>query len=241
MIDPVPDCTDITEALATAARTMRHETTLEETLQSVVESACASVPGFDAVGISTVAHDGTIVTRAATGDVVRILDEIQYSLREGPCVDTLHETDQLEVPRVQHDQRWPRYVPSAVEVGLRSQMALRLYLDDQGTLGTMNFYSTDAEEIHPDASAIADLFAAHAAVALGHARQQQSLGEALATRQVIGQAVGIIMERYGLPESRAFEFLVRTSSTSNIKLREIARELVRQGNEAEPDAEAAGA
>lgn len=223
---------DITDAMARAARTMRHETSLEETLQAVVESARYSVPGFDAVGISTVAKDGTIETRASTGGLVLTLDAVQYDLREGPCVDTLHEVDVLEVPGLRHDQRWPRYVPAAVEAGVRAQMALKLYLDDQGTLGTMNFYSTEAEDIRPEASAIADLLAAHAAVALGHAREQQSLGEAVATRQVIGQAVGIVMERYGLPESRAFDFLVRTSSTSNIKLREIARQLVRQGDEA---------
>ncbi|MDP3969060.1 MAG: GAF and ANTAR domain-containing protein [Nocardioides sp.] len=233
-----PDRTGITEALASAARTMRHETALEETLQAVVESACASVPGFDAVGISTIARDRTVTTQAASGDIVQILDTLQYSLREGPCVDALYEVDLLEVPHVRHDQRWPRYVPAAVEVGLRAQMALKLYLDDQGTLGTMNFYSTEAEEIHPDAGAIADLFAAHAAVVLGHAREQQSLGEALATRQVIGQAVGIVMERYGLSDSRAFDFLVRTSSTSNIKLRVIATELVREGDEPTSDAAA---
>lgn len=232
MSTPVSDRTAITDALTSAARTMRQETSLEEALQAVAEAARASVPGFDAVGISTVAKDGTVQTRAATDDLVRTLDTLQYDIQEGPCFDALHDVDLLEVPHVRHDQRWPRYVPAAAEAGLRSQMALRLYLDDQGTLGSMNFYSTEAEEIHPDASAVADLFAAHAAVTLGHAREQESLGEALATRQVIGQAVGIVMERYQLPETRAFEFLVRTSSTSNIKLREIARELVRQSDEA---------
>lgn len=226
-----PSRADISSALATAASTMRRRTSLDETLAAIVESARGSVPGFDAVGVSTVAKDGTVETRAATGDIVGTLDTVQYELGEGPCVAALFELDLLEVPRIRHDQRWPRYVPAAVEAGLRSQMALKLYLDDQGTLGSMNFYSTEAEEIHPDASAVADLFAAHAAVALGHAREQESLGQALATRQVIGQATGILMERYGMSETRAFEFLVRTSSTSNIKLRTIAEELVRQSGE----------
>lgn len=222
---------DIAAVLATAATTLRRSATLQETLDAIVDAARGAVPGFDAVGISTIAKDGAVETRAATGDIVGVLDTAQYELGEGPCVDALHELDLLEVPHVRHDQRWPRYVPAAVEAGLRSQMALKLYLDDEGTLGSINFYSTQAEEIHRDASAIADLFAAHAAVALGHAREQESLGEALTTRQVIGQAVGIVMERFGLSETRAFDFLVRTSSTSNIKLRDIARELVRQAGE----------
>jgi hypothetical protein len=109
-------------------------------------------------------------------------------------------------PRIHHDQRWPRYVPAAVELGLRSQLAVRLYLDDQGTL------------------------AAHAAIALGNARERENLNQALHSRKVIGQAVGILMERYEMNEDRAFAFLVRASSHANIKLRDVAQELVNRAN-----------
>jgi AmiR/NasT family two-component response regulator len=103
-----------------------------------------------------------------------------------------------------------------------------LYLDNEGTLGGINFYSTESEDLHPEAEALADLFAAHSAIALGHARERETLNEALHTRKVIGQAIGIIMERYHMNEDRAFAFLVRASSQGNIKLRDIAQELVNQ-------------
>ncbi len=95
-------------------------------------------------------------------------------------------------------------------------------------MGGLNFYSTTSPTVDPQAQPIADLFATHAALALGNAREKETLNEALLTRQVIGQAVGIVMERYKIGSDRAFEFLVRASSVANVKLRDVAQELVSQ-------------
>ncbi len=114
--------------------------------------------------------------------------------------------------------------------GLRSQLAVKLYLDGEGTVGRINCYFTTSDDVHPDAQGIAALFAAHAAIAVGHAQERENLNEALQSRKVIGQAIGIIMERYDIDEDAAFAFLVRASSTSNIKLRDIAQELVDRCN-----------
>ncbi len=224
--------TEVGEALAAAARTMKQGHSLEENLQQIVDAARHTVPGFDHVGISTVHSGGKVETRACTGDLVLDLDAVQYELGEGPCVDSLHEADVVVAPTIRHDQRWPRYVPSAVERGVRSQLAVRLYLDEEGTLGGINFYSTTSEDLDPDAEPIAELFAAHAAVALGYSRDVDNLNQALRNRQLIGQAMGILMERYDLTEDRAFAFLVRASSHGNTKLREIAKELVDKRNAA---------
>jgi GAF domain-containing protein len=221
---------DVGQAIADAARSINHRRTLDETLQAIVEVARASVPGFDEVGISTLHKDGKVQTRAATGDLVHQLDDLQYGLGEGPCVDTLRQVHVVVAPRIHHDQRWPRYVPAAVELGLRSQLAVRLYLDDQGTLGGLNLYSTTSDDVDPEAEGTAELFAAHAAIALGNARERENLNQALHSRKVIGQAVGILMERYEMNEDRAFAFLVRASSHANIKLREVAQELVNRAN-----------
>ncbi len=222
---------DIGAALAAAARTMHHTSTLDDTLQVIVEVARESVPGFDEVGISTLRRHGKVQTRAATGDLVHTLDALQYELDEGPCVDTLHDAAIVVAPHIRHDQRWPRYVPPAVEAGLRSQLAVKLYLADAGTLGGLNLYSTSSDEVDPDASGIAELFAAHAAIAVGSAQERQNLNEALHSRKIIGQAVGILMERYGMNEDRAFAFLVRASSHGNIKRRDVAQGIVDKRNE----------
>ncbi len=191
-----------------------------------------SVPDFGHVGISTLDKHGNLRTRASTCDLVKTLDSIQYGLGQGPGLDTLRQSDVhvVTAPDIRHDQRWPRYVPAAVDEGVRSQLAVKLYVDDEGTLGSMNFYSTTSEKIDPDAEQIADLFAAHAAIALDNARERQNLNAALQSRKVIGQAIGIVMERHEMNEERAFDFLVRASSTSNTKLRDIAQALVDQRN-----------
>jgi GAF domain-containing protein len=221
---------DIGQAIAAAARSINHPQSLDETLQAIADAARQSVPGFDQVGISTLHKSGKVQTRAATGHLVHDLDSLQYGLAEGPCVDTLRDAQVVVVPRIRHDQRWPRYVPEAVKLGLRAQLAVQLYVDHEGTLGGLNLYSTTSEEIDPEAEGIAELFAAHAAIALDNARERNTLNQALQSRQVIGQALGIIMERYGISEDQAFAFLVRASTQSNLKLRDIAQDLVTQRN-----------
>jgi GAF domain-containing protein len=220
---------EFTQAINEAARTLHHPRGLDETLQTIVEVACNSVPGFDQVGIATSEGKGQARTRAFTGDLVLRLDEVQYGLREGPCSAALQGTDAVSVSSLRHEQRWSRYVPQAQAVGVRSQLAIKLELG-QGTVGGINFYSTISDEVSADAQALAGMFATHAAIALRHAHERDTLNEALLTRKVIGEAIGILMERYGMNEDRAFAFLVRASSHGNIKLRAVAQGLVDAGN-----------
>lgn len=220
---------DLARALTAAARTINEPSPeLDHTLQMIVEVARDAVPGFDHAGISTIERRGTIVTRAQTDSLVTDLDNLQYRLEEGPCVSSMREEHVVQVPFIRHEQRWPRYVPDAVRMGLKSQLAVQLYLDDKGTVGGLNLYSTEQEELDPDAVAVAELFAVHAALAFGHAKERVGLSQALGSRKVIGQAIGIAMERYELDEDRAFNYLLRASQTSNIKLRDIAAALVEE-------------
>jgi GAF domain-containing protein len=227
-VDPLPD---LAEALAAAARSMGGERTVDETLAAIAHTAQRSIPGFDHVGISTIDKGGVITTRAATDDLVNRLDDLQYGLEEGPCLDALRTEPVVAVANLQHEQRWPHYVSRAARLGVKAQLAVQLFLDDERTLGGLNLYSTSSAAIHPDAEAVADLFASHAAIALGHARKVSHLNQALTSRKVIGQALGILMERYGLTDERAFEFLVRASSHGNVKLRDVAQDLVDKANQ----------
>lgn len=220
---------DFARSIAEAVRTLNKPRSLDDTLQTIVEVACNSVPGFEHVGIATLAKKGRIETRAFTGDLVLRLDALQYEMHEGPCSAVLQGGDGVSVSHLDDEQRWPAYVPHAREAGVRSQLAVKLYLD-QGTLGGINFYSTVNEEVGEDAQALARLFGTHAAIALGHAQERETFTEGLETRRAIGQAIGILMERYDMNEDRAFAFLVRASSHANIKLRTVAQELVAEGN-----------
>jgi GAF domain-containing protein len=220
----------IANALADAARAIHSPRSLDETLDAIVHAARETVPGFEHVGISVVRRSGEIETRAGTGPIVWDLDALQVELGEGPCLDAVNEDPVILVEQAADDDRWPTYLPRAVEKGLRAQLGLRLYNDDQ-TLGALNFYSTDAGRVDPDAVQIAELFATHAGIAIGCARQAHQLNESVSSRQVIGTAVGLMMERYQLTEDRAFQFLVRASTTSNIKLRAIAEGVVTAAEE----------
>jgi GAF domain-containing protein len=220
----------IAAAVTEAAKLMHAPSTVDDTLDAIVRATLQTVPGFDHVGVSITHGDGTIETLAGTDRLVWDLDTLQYELAEGPCYDSIRGAGVTIVEHARHDQRWPRYMPQAARRGLRAQLAIGLYSEDH-TLGGLNLYSTSSDTIDPDAVLIAELFASHAAIALGRSRQETQLTEAMASRKVIGQAIGILMERYQLDEDRAFQFLIRTSQTSNVKLRRVAEELVTTTNE----------
>jgi GAF domain-containing protein len=217
-------------ALTEAARTLHAPRSLEESLDAIVEAARNTVPGFDHVGVSVTHSNGKIETMAGTDQLVWELDDLQYRLGQGPCVAAIRSDRVTLVEHAQHEQRWPKYIPQAVKMGLRAQLGLRLYTEE-GTLGGLNLYSTENDTVDPNAVEIAELFAAHAAIALGRSRYEHDLNQALLARKTIGQATGILMERYGIDDDRAFHFLIRASSSSNVKLREVAKEVVATTNE----------
>lgn len=223
------DHNGIAVALAGAAKVINSPKSLDETLDAITRAAQETVPGFEHVGISITHANGEIETRSGTAQLVWEVDALQYSLREGPCYDAIRHGGVTIMHDVMDETRWPQYVDGVRSMGLRAQMGLQLYTDE-GALGGLNFYSR-APGVDPDAVQLAELFAAHAAIALGRARHEHQLNESVTSRQAIGTAVGIVMERYGIDEERAFQFLVRASTTSNIKLRTLAEELVTTANE----------
>jgi GAF domain-containing protein len=225
---------DLAASMADAARAIHRPWNLDETLRQVIDTAKLSFNAIDEVTISSIDSKGSMRTLAASDDLAQRLDKVQYDLDEGPCVDGMKKTSNqpLAVPSIQQSDQWPNYVPEAVANGVRSQLAVRLYLDDAGAIGGLNMYSTTSEDIDPEDLSIAELFAAHVAVALGSAREVETLNQALAMRKTIGMALGLLMHEYTLTEEQAFAFLVRTSSHSNIKLRDIASRLVQRADKA---------
>ena len=221
---------DIAAALLAASREITRPRDLQTTLDTIVTTAAHSLPGIDHVGITIAGSDGSMKTRASSDPFVIELDVLQYELGEGPCVHAMKVDAVTTVDWAARDRRWPRFMPAAVAKGLRSQMGMRLY-NEQDTLGGLNMYSTSSDTIDPDAIHMAELFAAHASLVLGHARREEQLSAAMATRKVIGQAIGILMERHAMDEDGAFAYLTRVSSHTNVKLRGVAQEIVAQRND----------
>ena len=219
----------IADAMAEVARSMNAYRSLDELLDSIARTACDTVPGITDASVTLPRKGGGFETTVATGDLARRGDSIQYELGEGPCVEALERQEVMRLEQPPDTERWPRYSPRAAGLGIRSQMAFPLFTDS-GTLGGLNLYSTEVDLLDQESHHIGELFATQAALALGKVREEDTLNTGLATRKTIGQAIGIVQERYGMDETRAFQFLVRVSQTGNIKLREVAKELVNQAN-----------
>jgi GAF domain-containing protein len=214
----------LADVMGEIARILDQPHTVDEQLALVVEAAADSIDGVDACSITVLHRDGRVETLVGTDPLAYRLDKAQYDLNEGPCLGALQGEPFQRVDDMPQERRWPRYAQAAVAEGVRSQMAVELYADER-SIGGLNLYSRHDRAFDEDTRHTAWLFATHAALAMGRTRQSQELNEALTTRKVIGQAIGIVMHRFELTEERAFEFLVRVSRTSNTKLRDVARQI----------------
>jgi GAF domain-containing protein len=203
---------------------------VESQLELLVQMAKASMPEIDHAGISVAYRGGRLETRAATSELVRELDGLQNSLGEGPCLHAIEDDPVVKVENPRSEDRWPEYMPRAVAMGVRSQLGVRLYVDEKER-GGLNLYSTCSDRIDPETEDFAEFFASHAAQALGHIRVKESLNDALASCRTIGTAIGIVMERYQLDSERAFIYLARIASSSEVKLRKVAERLVAETQE----------
>jgi len=214
--------------LASAARAMAEESGTQSTLDRAVQVATELIDGCDLAGISLV-REGRIETPAASHEDLRQLDEMQFELEEGPCRDALRHHEVVLVSDLASDSRWPRWGPQmASEVGVHSSLSLRLFLEGDD-LGALNLYAYEQDAFDQEDLLDGLVLAAHAAVALAHTLEQDQLRHALDTRRVIGEATGMLRERFGLSTDQAFGVLKRVSSEQNIKLFRVARYLVETG------------
>ncbi|HEX6151565.1 GAF and ANTAR domain-containing protein [Nocardioides sp.] len=221
----MPVESDALGTVTDAATAFQSQPDLATTLAEVVAQAQRCLPEFEHVSVSRHGSDRRIQTLAATTETALAFDALQEETNQGPCLDAATEDDVVTMHDAKHEQRWPRYVGRALDLGLRSQLGVRLRSETKGVLG-LNLYSTSHDDIDPGSIGVAEHFAVHAGIAIGHVREEEQLRTAIGTRTVIGTAVGILMERFGLPRDQAFAYLVRQSSSANRKLRVVAREIV---------------
>ena len=217
---------ELAEAVAASADAFVEPSRLDDTLQSILGSALESIKGFDRASL-LVSVKGEVAGRSWTDEVAERLDAVQIRLRQGPAVEVIDTPQTILVPELAHEQRWPRYVPEAVQLGVAAQLSARMQFDHTATLGSLNLYASAELVFDDEAESLAEVFAAQAAVAIGGAMVVTNLTEAMESRKIIGQATGILMERFRIDEAHAFAFLRRESSHRNVKLRDIAAELTR--------------
>ncbi|MFF0341544.1 GAF and ANTAR domain-containing protein [Kribbella sp. NPDC004875] len=194
-----------------------------ETVQAVVEFALP-VLGCSHAGVA-LQTKGSPEVPAATDPVVEQIYRWQMEGGVGPLVVSMRERRTILVRDTACETRWPDWCAKVLSLGVRSVLDIPL-MTASGTVGVLGLYSASADAFDADDEAIAQILARHAAVAVASARTEENLERAVDTRRLVGQAMGILMERYGVDEARAFAILRRYSQVTNTKLRDVAAQLV---------------
>jgi transcriptional regulator with GAF, ATPase, and Fis domain len=216
----------LNQQLADAARSLQAETSTQRTLERCVALATELIDGCDYAGVSIVHRKAPIQTPAGTDPLVMRGDELQYALQEGPCLDAIWNAETVHSPDLASEQRWPRWAPQVVaELGVASMLSFQLYTSAD-TLGALNLYSQTIDAFDEDDFNAGMLLAAQGAVALAESQHVVQLQNAALSRTIIGQAEGILMERFQLTADQAFAVLRRVSQANNTKLHAVAGELV---------------
>jgi GAF domain-containing protein len=224
---------ELTAALSETARILFSAGDVASTLTQIVTVAVATIEGCDFAGLFVMEGD-VVVTPVHTDPVVELIDTLQRESGEGPCLDAIAQRVMVYGEDLHNDGRWPYFGPSAAAEDIRSALALPLTNNDAN--GALNLYAR-----YPAAFGVVDrakgvILASLASVALTAAhsledeeRRIVNLHSALSSREVIGQAQGILMERERISANQAFDVLRRASQYLNIKLREVAQTLVDTG------------
>ncbi|ALE74209.1 hypothetical protein FRP1_16505 [Pseudonocardia sp. EC080625-04] len=194
-------------------------------LEHLTAAAVATIPGADYAGLTVHDHDG-LSSRAPSHPDITQLDQLQVTLGEGPCVEAVAPgtAARVVVDDFRDERRWPRFATAAAERGVRSLLSHRTAPHD-GTRAALNLYSVTPRGFDEESREIAGVFASHAAVALYGATDIANLERALATRDLIGQAKGVLMQTYQLDADQAFSLLTRYSQHTNSKLHDVARRI----------------
>jgi GAF domain-containing protein len=218
---------------AVAARLTRLMSSLErdeiETragLRELIDSGVRHVTGSQYAGITLAERSEAVTNVVATHRYPMVLDAIQNQYAEGPCLEAAWQHHVMHIHDLNVDERWPLYQRYALEqTPIRSILAYELFVDG-GSMAALNFYADRPRAFTDESVELGNVYATHIALAWSMMRRQDQFRSALASRDIIGQAKGVVMERFNLDAVEAFELLSRLSRQSNTRLADIAKALI---------------
>lgn len=216
---------ELAERMAELARSFAGPRSLEDVLAGVTAATVELLQGADTAGVLLVAKGGKFESLVGTSDLIYELDELQAKYGEGPCVDAAVDELIVRTDDFEKELRWPEYSRAVCQTGVRSGLSFKLYTGDQ-TAGALNVFGMRPHAFTGESEAIGSVLAAHAAAAILASRHGEQLRSAMTTRDIIGQAKGVIMERYNLDAVGAFDMLRRLSQDMNVRLAEIAQRVI---------------
>ena len=228
-IDPDEFNDQLAGQLSAFARRLEAENDADLMLDEIVRGAVALIPGVDEGSISVVTGRRNVTSHHPSSELPKLVDALQMETGEGPCLDAAYEHQTVRVPDMGSEDRWPKFSAAALELGAASMLAFQLYVDGDN-LGALNLYGRTANSFDDDSEYVGLLFASHAAIAFADAEKVRHLNVALVRRDLIGQAKGILMERFNISAEQALRTLVRVSQDNNRKLFDVAEELSQTGH-----------
>jgi transcriptional regulator with GAF, ATPase, and Fis domain len=217
----------LVEAFREMAAHVHSSEDYEDTYGRISATAVQTIKGCDAASISLIEETGP-VSHGITDSLAQRGDLIQYETREGPCLDAAMAERWIYTPDMAAADRWPMSSRRLVdELGVRSMFSCRLALDaaPNHTLGGLNLYSRGPEAFSEEDQLLAILLSSLGAVVVDASRQQAQLRAAIESRQVIGEAVGILRAQGNVSSDEAFQMLAKASMRMNVKLRDLARQI----------------
>lgn len=218
------DSDELTRVLGELAFDLQDHADVESTLRFIVDSAVRLVPGARWAGISMI-NGHTIEARVPSDPLVEHLDELQSTLNDGPCVEALSQHHTVLIDDMSSEQRWPRFAAAARTAGVASILSFQLFVR-RNNFGALNLYAGEASIFREESHLIGSVLAQHASVAMAASTTDRQLHAAIDSRDLIGQAKGLLMQRNGVTGLHAFKMLLSVSQDQNMKLVEVARWLV---------------
>lgn len=219
---------DLGRALAEATRGFFRPSSVEDTFRAVTKSVTALLAGADSADVLIIAGRNKFQSHAPTSDLPVRLDLLQEEMNEGPCVDAARRDVLVRCDDFSTDTRWPSFGPKAVEAGIRSSLSFQLYTSED-TIGALNVFGRLPDAFTKDDEEVGSMLATNAALAVYAANKTQQFDSALASRDLIGQAKGMLMERYRIGSAQAFGLLSKISQDSNTPLAVLAANVVEHG------------
>jgi GAF domain-containing protein len=219
---------DLARRLAEAARGLQEQFDPQQVLDRVVRLAVAMVPGAEEATITMVRARRHVYSAAATGELARWFDVLQNETGQGPCLDAMWHQQTTRVNDLATDPRWPVLGPRASQRGVGSMLCLQLFVVED-TLGALDLLAHEKAAFTDESEHIGLLLASHASIAVAGAQKLEHAGIALMSRDLIGQAKGILMERFKITADQAFAVLAKVSQDTNRKVYAVAEDLTRTG------------
>ena len=223
----------VARQLSDLARRLQAEGDPGLMLDEIVRAAVELIPGVDEGSISVITGRRQVVSQHASGTLPEQVDAVQEEVGQGPCLDAAYEHLTVRVSNMAQEKRWPEFSSRALALGAASMLSFQLYVEHDN-LGALNLYSRQPDSFDDDSEHIGLLFASHAAIAFAGAEKVRHLTIAVSRRDRVGQAKGILMERFKISADQAFALLVRVSQDHNLKLYDLAEDLTRTGHLEQP-------